>query len=160
MILNGIIEHAEKLNYTAKFSGKGRYRLFNYKDVEMTPDGSIKVIKGYDIRVMYLRDLSDELKFNFIVDVCYEVKDRNDNPVNFETIVREFGSDTLIEVRCIQKDLIKLPSDSKAKINIEAARQKLIEDIIPFIEKIQNIELPCGLSASINKTPTRVIVGV
>jgi len=87
--------------------------------------------------------------------VRYPLRNKSDNPLNYREIVQLYGSSTLQEIRAIQKDLIQV--GEKYKANLEASRQRLLEDIIPFIEKIKEITLPCNISASITKTPTRVL---
>jgi len=73
--------------------------------------------------------------------------------LNFHDIVTKFGSITLREIRQIQKDLIP------TGINKEISRQRLIEDIVPFVEQFSEIDLPCDLKSKITSFPARIILG-
>ncbi|MCD6493884.1 MAG: hypothetical protein J7K36_08865 [Archaeoglobaceae archaeon] len=156
IILEGVIEKAKEFGYLPlPEKEKGRRILYNENDFKETSDGNVRVYKLFDIRVIFLRDLvEDKLKFYLIVDVKYSLKDKSNNPLNFKEITSKFGSNTLREIRQIQKDLI--PTGR----NPEVSRQRLLEDIIPFVENIKKIYLPCGIEAEIVSEPTRIIVGV
>ncbi len=154
LIGQGVISKLSMLGYSNFSNNKGRYRTFNKEEFKITSDGNVKIFLGCDIRSIFLRDkVEDKLVFGLILDVCYQLKDIEDNPLSFKDIVFKFGSRALKEVRQIQKDLIP------TGINREVSRQRLIEDIIPFIEKIKEIDLPCGLKAEIKPNPTRIILG-
>ena len=156
LILEGVIEKAKELGYTPMpEKEKGRCILFNERDFKETSDGNVRVYRAFDIRVIFLRDpLEDKLKYFLIVDVRYPLRDTSNNTLNYKQIVSRFGSKTLREVRQIQKDLIP------TGINREVSRQRLLEDIIPFVEKIKDLYLPCGVEAEIITEPCRILVGV
>ena len=156
LILEGVIEKAKELGYTPMpEKEKGRCILFNERDFKETSDGNVRVYRAFDIRVIFLRDpLEDKLKYFLIVDVRYPLRDKSNSTLNYKQIVSRFGSKTLREVRQIQKDLIP------TGINREVSRQRLLEDIIPFVEKIKNLYLPCGVEAKIITEPCRILVGV
>jgi len=155
MILEGVIKKAEDLQYVASFGKeKGRVFLFNWSKFKETSDRQVKVFTGYDIRVIFLKDLIEgSLEFGIIVDVKYSLKSANGRRLNYHEIVSNFGNDTLRKVRQIQKDLVT------TGINTEVSRQRLLDDIIPFVEKIRKIELPCGVNAEITTIPSRIVVG-
>lgn len=155
MIFQGVIKKAEELNYVPFFGKeKGRCRLFDWMEFKAPSNKQIKIFRGYDIRVIFLNDpMENKLTFGLIVDVAYSLKDLNEQPLDYRTIISRYGSNILREVRQIQRDL--LPTG----INREVSRQRLIEDIIPFVEKLQKIELPCGLEVKITLDPSRVILG-
>lgn len=159
MILEGIINKAIELGYQPLFSKeKGRCVLTNWNNFRTTADGEIRVFLGYDIRVIFIKDpTKDKLNFGLIADIRYFFRDKNENPLNFKNIVSKFGSGALKEVRQLQKDLILI--DGKARINFEVSRQRLLEDIIPFIEEIGQITLPCGIKVNVNSAATRVVLG-
>jgi len=155
MILEAFIKKAQDLGFLPFFSkDKGRCRLFNWKEFKTTSDNKVKMFLGYDIRIIFLKDqVENGLVFGLILDINYSLKDFNDNPLNFHDITTKFGSSTLREIRQIQRDLIP------TGINKEISRQRLIEDIMPFVEKISEIELPCGLKTQITPNPARIVLG-
>lgn len=166
MIIEGVINRAKEIGYIPQKlkqdkniyqvlnKNKGRLKLYSYGKFKKTSDNQIKVFMGYDLRVIFLKDpVEDKLSFGLIVDAAYSLKDVNDKPLDYHAIISRFGSSTLREVRQIQKDLIP------TGINREVSRQRLIEDIIPFVEQLNEIELPCGLKVKINLSPCRIILG-
>lgn len=155
MILEAFIKKAQDLGFLPLFSkDKGRCRLFNRNEFKTTSDNKVKMFLGYDIRIIFLKDqIENGLVFGLILDITYSLKDFNDSPLNFHDITKKFGSSTLREIRQIQRDLIP------TGINKEISRQRLIEDILPFVEKISEIELPCGLKAQITPNPARIVLG-
>ncbi len=166
MIIEGVINRAKELGYAPqKFrqnkdiyqildENKGRLQLYNYDKFKVTSNNQIKVLMGYDLRVIFLKDpVEDKLNFGLIVDIVYSLKDVNDTPLKYHDIISRFDRSTLREVRQIQRDLIP------TGINSEVSRQRLIEDIIPFVEQLKEIELPCGLKAEVSSTPSRIIMG-
>lgn len=155
IIFEGILENAERLGFYPRFKKEnGRCRLFD-NNFKLTSDSNVKVFTGYDIRIIFFRSpIDEELKFGLICDVVYTLRDNNNNPLNFHQIVERYGSETLKEIRRIQKDLIP------TGINTEVARQKLLEDIIPFVEKIREISLPFNdIKAFVSTSPLRIVVG-
>ena len=164
MILEGILSKVRQMGFSLRFNSdvdiyqildrnKGRVKVFRQKP-KVTSDNKVRVFIGYDLRVIFLKDpMENKLNFGLIVDVVYSLRDEEDKPLNYHTIVSKFGHDTLKEVRQIQRDLIP------TGINREVARQRLIEDIMPFVEQLSEIELPCGIKVRISSEPTRIILG-
>lgn len=155
MVLQAVINKAGEYGYSPIFGkDKGRCRLFNWNGFKPTFNNQVKVFMGFDVRVIFLKELlEDRLNFGLIVDMSYSLKDVNDQSLSFHNITSRFGSTTLKEVRQIQRDLIP------TGINKEVSRQRLVDDIIPFVEKIQKIKLPCGLEADVSFNPSRIILG-
>jgi len=165
MIMEGIVSRAKKLGFMPKVKDKkqidrllikykGRLEIYNHKKFVTTSDNLVNVFKGYDLRTIFIRDPTERaLKFGLVVDVTYTLKDVNGNSLDYRSIISRFGSYTLKEIRQIQKDLIP------TGINMEVSRQRLVEDIIPFVEQLDEIELPCKLKAKILSTPCRIILG-
>lgn len=160
LILEGIIEKSkENRFFPLPEREKGRIILFNENNFTKTSDGNVYVYKCYDIRVIYLRDLpSNILKFYAIVDIKFLFRDRDEKPLNSREIVQLYGSHILREVRMIQRDLVKI--GDKFRANTEVSRQRLFEDIIPFVKKIKEFILPCGVKAEIYDNPCRIIMVV
>jgi len=155
MILEGVLNKAKEFGYSPIFGKeRGRYKLFNWDKYNTTSNNQVRVYMGYDIRIIFLREpVEDRLYFNIIVDITYSIKDLNDSTLNYNDIISRFGPKTLREFRQIQKDLIP------TGINREVSRQRLIEDIIPFVKKLEKIKLPCNIEAKIIDNPSRIILG-
>jgi hypothetical protein len=153
MILEGFINKVMSDNYEV-IEKKGRCKIFNWNDFKITRDNNVKVFKGFDIRSIFILDSQEnKLVFGLIVDVVYAFKDSSDQPLNTYLILKNFGSQTFSEARQIQGELIP------TGINTEIARQRLLENILPFIENYSDFDLPCGLKATLSTEPTRVILG-
>jgi hypothetical protein len=154
MILEGFINKVMSDNYEV-IEKKGRCKIFNWNEFKITRDNNVKVFKGFDIRSIFILDSQEnKLVFGLIVDVVYTFKDNLNQPLNTYLISNNFGSQTLLEVRQIQGELIPT-----GKINTEIARQRLLENILPFIKTYSDFDLPCGLKATLSTEPTRVIIG-
>jgi len=157
IILQGIFSKAKSLGYSIdNTKDKGRYKLFHPQKFEETSHGEVKIFQGYDIRIIFLKpQLEPYFFFGLIVDVSYKFRDQNDNSINFHDIVKKFGSPVLQEIRQIQKDLIP------TGINTEVSKQRLLEDILPFIEEISEIVLPIKeeLRVTIDSSPMQIIIG-
>ncbi len=155
MILEGIITKAKELGYSPIFSKvRGRCELFSRNESRVTSNNQVRVYIGYDIRVIFVRDpLANQLNFGLIADVSYSLKDVNDQPLNYHTITSSFGSGTLKEVRQIQRDLIP------TGVNTEVSRERLLDNIIPFVQKVRKIESPGGFEAEMTSNPSRTILG-
>ncbi len=166
MIIEGVIKKARQIGLSPRKTkqdkdicqildeNKGRWKFYNPEKAKITSDNQVRVFIGYDLRVIFLRDpLEDRLNFGLIVDITYFLRDMNDNPLNYRAITSRFDRNTLREVRQIQKDFIP------TGINREVSRQRLIEDIIPFVEQLGEIELPCGLKVKVVSNPCRIILG-
>ncbi|MEO0158849.1 MAG: hypothetical protein ABIL37_05925 [candidate division WOR-3 bacterium] len=160
IILQAILRKGREFGYQPdQTKDKGRYILFNWTKFKSTSNNNIKVFTGYDIRTIFLRNPGKNiLTFMLIVDVKYKLKDFSNNPCNYRDIIKRFGNQTLKEVRQLQRDLIS------TGINTEVSRQRLHEDILPFVDKISEISFPISNNVSIeikiNPNPTRIIIGV
>ena len=156
LILEGIINKSQEFGFVPLPEiEKGRPILFNKNNFSETSDGNVKVYKCYDLRVIYLRDIiSNTLKFYTIIDVRFLFRDKLGKPLSTVEIVQLYGSNTLKEVRTIQKDFVKI--GDKFRANTEASRQRLLEDIIPFAERIKKFSLPCNINAELITTPCRI----
>jgi len=165
MILEGVINRVLQIGfiflkndynvniYQILDKNKGRIKIYN-PIPKITSDNNVKVFIGYDLRVIYLRDMSEnKLNFGLVVDIVYALRDVNNIPLNYHIIVSKFGHNILKEIRQIQKDLIP------TGINREVAKQRLVEDIIPFVQQLSEIELPCGIKIEVTPEPCRIILG-
>jgi hypothetical protein len=155
MVLDGVIKKAKELGYSPIFSkDKGRCTLFNQNEFKASSNGQVRVYMGYDIRLIFLRDpLEDKICFGLIVDVTYSLRNIDDQPLNYQAITSSFGSATLKEVRQIQRDLIP------TGVNTEVSRERLLDYIIPFVQKVRQIESPGGFEVEITSNPSRTILG-
>jgi hypothetical protein len=155
MALEGLTERVKELGYaTIPSKDKGRCRLFNWNEFKATSNSQIRVYTGYDIKIIFLRDpVENKLNFGLVIDVTYSIKDTADQPLDYNTISTRFGSSALREMRQIQKDLIP------TGINKEVSKQRLTEDIIPFVERIGKIVMPCNIEAEVDTKPSQIILG-
>lgn len=158
LILEGIIEKSKENGfYPLPEMEKGRVILFNENNFIKTSDGNVHIYKCYDIRVIYLMDVSNNtLKFYAIIDLKFIFRDKEGKSLSPKEIVQLYGSYTLKEVRVIQKDLIKVNEEFRA--NTEVSRQRLLEDIIPFVGRIKEFVLPCDVRAKLNVSPCRITI--
>lgn len=158
LILEGIIEKSKEIGFSPMPEReKGRIILFNKNNFTTTSDGHVNVYKCYDLRVIYLRDVSSNaLKFYAIIDTKFLFRDKNGKPLNTVEIIRSYGSSTLKEIRVIQRDLVKV--NEKFKANTEVSRQRLLEDLIPFVERLKDFSLPCNVEAKLSIIPCRIIM--
>lgn len=155
LILDGVISTAMQIGYHKLYrEKKGRLQLYNPENYVLTTNRSVKVLPTYDVRVIYLVDpIQNSLFFGLVVDCRYILRDINDKPLNFHQIVEKYGSSTVRDIRQIQKDLIP------TGLNPETSRQRLLDEVIPFIKNFQEIKLPCDIDASVSYEPIRVILG-
>jgi len=157
IILQGIFNKAKSLDYSVEMAkDKGRYKLFHPQKFKETSHGEIKIFKGYDIRIIFLKpQLEPSFFFGLIVDVDNKFIDKDNNSISPQNIVKKFGHPILKEVRQIQKDLIP------TGINTEVSKQRLLEDIMPFIEEISELVLPIKeeLKVTLDSYPVQIIIG-
>lgn len=153
MILEGFVEKIRQNNYET-IERKGRCEVFNWNEFSSTRDGNVKVFCGFDLRSIFLLDLHEnKLVFGLVVDVTYAFRDQSNQSLNTYLIRQKFGSQTFSEIRQIQGDLIP------TGINTEVARQRLLDQILPFIRRFPEFNLPCGLKAILSAEPVRVVLG-
>ena len=158
LILEGIIRKPAEYGFSSLSQReKGRSILLNENNFNETSDGNVRVYKCYDLRVIYLKDIIDSvLKFYAIIDIRFLFRDKTNKPLSMTEIIQFYGSNTLKEIRVIQKDFVKI--GEKFKANTEASRQRLLEDIIPFVKMIKDFTLPCNVNARLTTTPCRIIM--
>jgi len=156
LILEGIINKSQEHGFAQLPEvEKGRRILFNENNFSETSDGNVRIYKCYDLRVIYLKDIiSNALKFYAIIDVRFLLRDKLNKSLSSREIVQFYGSNTLKEVRTIQRDFVKI--GGRFKSNTEASRQRLLKDIIPFAEKIRRFSLPCRVNAELVTAPCRI----
>ena len=158
LILEGIIEKSKKNGFfPLPEKEKGRIILFNEDNFVKTPNVNIYIYKCYDIRVLYLKDIpTNTLRFYTVVDLRFLFRNGRGRSLNYRDIVQFYGSHILKEIRVIQKDFVEI--NGEYKVNTEVSRQRLFEDILPFVKKIGEFVLPCGIKARLSATPCRIIV--
>jgi len=153
MILEGFVIKAKENGYIPLL-GKGRCRIFNRDEFQKTSDNRVRVYKDFDLRSLFLKDVEvNKLVFGLVVDVTYALRNEKNNPLNFYEIIKKYGSQTLREVRKIQGDLIP------TGMNREISRQRLKEDILPFVKRVSSFQLPCDVDVILKPEPLRVILG-
>lgn len=153
MILNGFLEQLSQDGFE-KIEGKGRVKVFNFNKPTTLSSRRINLYQGYDLRSIFLFNPEKEsLSFGLVIDIAYTFKDERGNSLNTHTVIENFGSNILKEIRQKQGDL--LPD---SKINSEVSRQRLLEHILPFVNKYAAFPLSCGVDAILSKNPMRVVL--
>jgi hypothetical protein len=152
MVIDGFVKHLEQSGYKSQ-TKKGRTTVFNHaKPVHMIANGP-RLLRGYDLRSLFLWDAeADVLVFALLVDTTFAYVGADDTRLNTNTLVTQYGNDALREFRQKQGDL--LPN---RKINLEISRQRLLEQILPFVSEHRSFSLPCGVEAHLSTEPMRIV---
>jgi hypothetical protein len=134
---------------------KGRVELVSKRKCATLLEGRVSMYRVYDTRCVFLKDHdSRSIEFGLVIDTNFKLKDQNGESLNSSKIKQNFGSGALAEIRRFQGDLVP-----GGKINTEVSRQRLLEEIIPFVEKNSIITLPGKIIATINTEPMHVVLG-
>lgn len=137
------------------FESKGRVEFVCKRKCATLIEGKISMYRAYDTRCLFLRDHdTGSIEFGLVIDTNFRLKDQKGEPLNSHQIRREFGQGALSEIRRFQGDLVP-----GGKINTEVSRQRLLEEIIPFVQQYSRITLPGGISATIDTEPMHVVLG-
>jgi len=133
--------------------GKGRLIVFHPGRFTSAANGQIKVHQGYDLRSTFWRDrFSGNLAFGLVVDTIWSIRDGSGQPMNTHQIAQ---LNAVTQVAQIQGEY--LPRSTR--INTEIARQRLQEQILPFVQDHPEFELPCMVTAQVSPQPIRIILG-
>lgn len=153
MILQGFIDKVSPdFNIV---ESKGRLEFVSKRKCASAANGQVAMYRAYDIRCIFLKDCdTGNLEFGVVIDVNFKLKSQAGEPLNSHDIRIKFGQGALSEIRRFQGELVP-----GGKINTEISRQRLLEDIIPFIQQYSNIELPGRIGATINAEPVHVVLG-
>ena len=155
MIRDAIFRKATSLGYLAE--EKYRMRLLNWDKKTPIANGALNVIKGFDVRVSFYWDgISKALCFVAVLDTKHICVDGAGQLVNYQELVSKYGSDSLKELRRVQGDFVLL--DGVNRINTEASRHRLMNDIIPFVKEIQQLEVAAGSLAKVSDLPCRIVI--
>ena len=155
IIKNGFVEYLEKRNFTISHN-KGRFYAFDINNPYSISNSNVKLIKGYDFNIFYLFNYEIEsINFTISIDAKYKLIDENNKSLNFSEIRKNFQAGVLNQIRVKQGDL--LPTSHK--INTEISKERLLDYIIPFVERNSSFDLPNGKNAIINKNPIRIVIG-
>jgi len=153
MILQGIIDRVAS-EYTA-FESKGRVEFVCKRKCATLIEGKVSMYRAYDTRCLFLKDHdTGSIEFGLVIDTNFRLKDQNGKSLNSHQIRGQFGKGALSEIRRFQGDLVP-----GGKINTEVSRQRLLEEIIPFVQQYSRITLPGGISAEIDTEPMHVVLG-
>lgn len=152
LITEGMVNLLRASGYEARF-GKGRTSVFPTNEFKPAANGKIRVYQGYDLRSTFWWDQSlGRLAFGLVVDVTWSIRDQEGRPLNMAQVA-ELKAAT--QIAQIQGEY--LPGG--ARINTEVARQRLQEQILPFVREHSKFELPCRVTAELSPQPVRVIIG-
>lgn len=152
MIIDGFVKHLEQGGYESQ-TKKGRTTVFNHATPVHTTANGVKLLKGYDLRSLFLWNAeADALVFALLIDVSFAYMSADGTRLNTNTLVTKYGNDALREFRQKQGDL--LPN---RKINLEISRQRLLDQILPFVTEHHSFSLPCGVEAHLSTEPMRIV---
>jgi len=152
LIEDGILDLLNNEGYQARI-GKGRLIVFHPGRFTSAAYGQIKVYQGYDLRSTFWRDrFSGNLAFGLVVDTIWSIRDGSGQPMNTHQIAQ---LNAVTQVAQIQGEY--LPRSTR--INTEIARQRLQEQILPFVQDHPEFELLCMVTAQVSPQPIRIILG-
>lgn len=152
MIIDGFVKHLEQSGYKSQVS-KGRTTVFNYATPVHVIANGPRLLKGYDLRSLFLWDAeADVLIYALLVDVTFAFVGTDGTRLNTHTLITQYGNEVLREFRQKQGDL--LPN---RKINLEVSRQRLLEQILPFITEHRSFTLPSDVEAHLSTEPMRIV---
>jgi hypothetical protein len=138
--------------YEARF-GKGRLTAFPANQFKSVSGDKVRVYQGYDLKSVFWWDSTlESLSFGLVVDVTWAIRDMEKKSLNMHQVA-ELKATT--QIAQIQGEY--LPGG--ARINTEVARQRFQEQILPFVQKYSEFELPCGVITKLSPQPIRVIIG-
>jgi hypothetical protein len=152
LIVEGILDLLRKEGYETHID-KVRSKVFHPSRSTPAANGRIKVYQGYDLKSIFWRDqFSGKLAFGLVVDATWSIRDESGQSLNMHQIAQ---LNAATQVAQIQGEY--LPRSSR--INTEVARQRLQEQILPFVQVHPTFELPCKAAAQVSPQPIRIIIG-
>src|SRR5258708_6654600 len=152
LIEEGFHEVLKTEGYEPRMS-KGRLITFPSSTFTFAANGKFKVYQGYALKSPFCWDhFLEKLAFGLVVDVTWAIRDQHEQPLNMHQVA-QYNAAT--QVAQIQGEY--LPGG--ARINTEVARQRLQEQILPFVQAHAQFELPCGVTAQLSPRPIRIIIG-
>lgn len=152
LIVAGILDLLRKEGYETRI-GKVRSEVFQSNPSTPAANGRVNVYQGYDLKSIFWRDqFSGKLAFGLIVDATWSIRDGSGQSLNMHQIAQ---LNAATQVAQIQGEY--LPRSSR--INTEVARQRLQEQILPFVQAHTTFELPCNVAAQVSPQPIRIIIG-
>ncbi len=152
LIVEGILDLLRKEGYETH-TNKVRSKVFHPGRSTTVANGRIKVYQGYDLRSIFWRDqFSGKLAFGLVVDATWSIRDESGQSLNMHQVAR---LNAVTQVTQIQGEY--LPGSTR--INTEVARQRLQEQIMPFVQVHPTFELPCRATAQVSPQPIRIILG-
>lgn len=152
LIAEGILDLLRKEGYETRI-GKVRSKVFHPSRSTPAANGQVNVYQGYDLKSTFWRDqFLGKLAFGLVVDATWSIRDGSGQPLNMHQIAQ---LNAVTQVAQIQGEY--LPRSTR--INTEVARQRLQEQILPFIKGHPKFELPCMVTAQVSPQPIRIIIG-
>jgi hypothetical protein len=152
LIEEGILRLLSTEGYETRV-GKGRLLIFHANRSTLAANGKIKVYQGYDLRSTFWWDqFSGKLAYGLVVDVTWAIRDGHEQPLNMHQVAQ---LNAVTQIAQIQGEYLP----GRARINTEVARQRLQEQILPFVQGHPTFELPCGVPAQLSPQPVRIIIG-
>lgn len=152
-ILEGYLDSLKQVDYAVE-QGLGHATAYQLGKALLQTASGVKLFRGVELQTLFLLDPETEtLVFLMAVDPVFAYKDPRGQPINTHEIVSQFGSETLRDLRIRQGDLAP-----RGGINLEVARQRLADMILPFVAARHSFCLPCGIPAELGQEPVRIIL--
>ncbi len=151
LVLEGYVDSLELAGYTCQWSFGGAI-AYQFGTPIVVAQSGVRLFRGFDLRSMFLLDPeTNEVVYGIVIDAAFTYRDTASAPISPADIVTKYGPETLRLLRIRQGDL-----SPRGGINLEVARQRLTELIIPFVSVRHSLVLPCGISAELSQLPIRV----
>lgn len=157
MILDGYVQALAQAGYTIEQDRepvKQMTRVYQMqRPVYQSPKG-VRMFRGFALSGQYLWDPdNEEFTFAIRIDPVFAYRDQENSPLSAEDVATRFGSDALNMLRQKQGDFAPT-----GKVNLEVARHRLFQQLLPFVDARHAFQLPCGVQAELSRVPTRVVL--
>ena len=151
LIIEGLVDHLKLQGYR-EWCGIGRTKVYEPQPFGQTAQGRLRLFRGYDLRVVYWRN--EEPSFGLVVDICWQIQDASGKRLSAPEIAQY---NAMAEIARLQEEFLR-----DNRINPEVSRLRFQNHILPFIQGISKLALPCGqnIDVALDTAPLRVIVGV
>jgi hypothetical protein len=153
LILDGYVASLVDAGYSCRWRF-GRATVYQFGTPLLRTSSGVALIRGFEVQSMYLHDPEEEqLVYGLIVDAAFTYRDADDRPISPRDIAARYGAGVLRQLRTRQGDLTP-----NGGINLEVSRQRLVQYIVPFIAARHAFMLPCGIAATVDRDPVRVVL--
>ncbi len=151
LVLEGFVSSLIQAGYTSKWNKHGA-AIYQLNTPLLSLDVGVMLYRGFELQSMYLNDPeTDELFYAVVIDAVFTYRDKQGQALRPDIVAAQFESKVLETLLIKQGDLA-----APGKINLEVARQRLLNQTLPFVQQRGTFTLPCGIAAQLNHEPIRV----